>query len=452
MDTDHKKGQRFLFKIAGIAAIGGLLFGYDTAVISGAIGNLQTKFDLSAEAMGGAASAAIWGCVVGVAFSGWLSDRIGRKKVLILSALLFAISAIASALPENISQFVIARFIGGLGVGMASMLSPLYISEVAPAHNRGMLVTLYQLAIVIGINLIYFINLLIAGMGDEAWNVESGWRYMLGSEAIPAGLFLILLFMVPESPRWLAKQGRDDESKSVLIKIHGAEKAEEVFAEIKESLNEAQGTFRELLAPGLRIALIIGMVLAVFSQITGINAIIYYAPEIFKSVGFGTESALLQTVVIGLTNTVFTFVAIRLMDRTGRRKLLLYGVTGMVICLMGMGSSFYFGWSSGPVLLLFILGYIACFASSLGPIPWVIISEIFPTRNRGLAMSISILMLWLGVVAVTQFFPVMLERLGGAFTFWIFMVNAIILVLFVWKMVPETKQKTLEEISRSWKK
>ncbi len=450
--TELKVNQRFLYLIAAIAAFGGLLFGYDTAVISGAIGNIQTKFNLSAEAMGGAASAAIWGCVVGVAFTGYLSDRVGRKKVLILAAVLFAVSAIASAMPENITQFVIARFIGGLGVGMASMLSPLYISEIAPAHNRGMLVTLYQLAIVLGINLIYFINLLIAGIGDETWNVEVGWRYMLGSEAIPAMLFLGLLFLVPESPRWLAKQGRDSEALQVLDRIHTDGKGQSILDEIKATLLEEKGSLRELFTTGLRTPLIIGVVLAVFSQITGINAIIYYAPEIFKSLGFGSESALLQTVLIGSVNTIFTFVAIWLMDRAGRRKLLLWGVSGMIICLFGMGLSFYLDWSSGPILLFFILGFIASFASSLGPIPWVLISEIFPNRNRGLAMSISILCLWLGVVAVTYFFPVLLERVGGAYTFWIFMINAIILVIFIWRMVPETKRKTLEEIELGWRR
>ncbi len=443
--------MRYVYLISIVAAIGGLLFGYDTAVISGAIGNLQTKFNLSAEAMGGAASAAIWGCVVGVLFAGYISDRFGRKKVLIASAVLFATSAILSAIPNSISQFVAARFIGGVGVGIASMLSPLYISEIAPAHNRGMLVTLYQLAIVVGINLIYFVNLLIAGMGDELWNINTGWRYMLGSETIPALLFLLLLLVVPESPRWLAKRGYNKRALDILTKINGVDQGNRVLQEIQETLQEEKGTLKELFSPGLRIAMMVGIVLAIFSQITGINAIIYYAPEIFKSIGFGTESALLQTVIIGVTNTLFTFVAIWLMDKAGRKKLLLVGVSGMIICLFGIGMAFYFNVSSGPILLIFILGYVACFSSSLGPIPWVLISEIFPTKNRGTAMSFSIVMLWLGVVAVTQFFPILIERLGGAFTFWIFMINAIILVLFVWKFVPETKQKTLEEIEKAWK-
>ena len=448
---NDKTNMPYVYMLSVVAAIGGLLFGYDTAVISGAIGNIQIKFQLSDEAMGGVASAAIWGCVFGAVFSGRISDRFGRKKVLIASAILFAVSAVGSAIPVTVTQLVLARFIGGLGVGMASMLSPMYISEIAPAHNRGMLVTLYQLAIVVGINVIYFINLIIAGMGDEQWNIELGWRYMFGSEIIPSTLFLLLLFLVPESPRWLAKQGRDQEAEQILKKINGEVRGAEVLEEIKETLKEQKGTLKELFQPGLRIAMLVGVILAIFSQITGINAIIYYAPEIFKSIGFGTESALLQTVIIGLTNTIFTFVAIWLMDRAGRRKLLLWGVSGMVVCLFGMGASFYFDLNSGPLLLLFILGYIACFASSLGPIPWVLISEIFPNKNRGLAMSVSIVALWLGVVLITQFFPVLLRQLGGAYTFWIFMINAIILVLFIWRFVPETKQKTLEEIERSWK-
>ena len=449
--SSPKPNMKYVYLLATAASLGGLLFGYDTAVISGAIGNLQTKFSLSAEAMGAAASAAIWGCVFGVMCAGYLSDRFGRKKILIASAALFIVSAIGSALPNNISQFALARFVGGLGVGMASMLSPLYISEIAPAQSRGRMVTLYQLAIVLGINLIYFVNLLIAGMGDELWNVEMGWRYMLGSEAIPATLFIVLLLLVPESPRWLTKQGLETEALRVLTKINGKERGRQVLEEVQDTLREEKDSIGELFSPGLRTAMLIGIVLAIFSQITGINAIIYYAPEIFKSVGFGTETALLQTVVIGLTNTLFTFVAIWLMDKTGRRKLLIVGVSGMIICLAGMGAAFYFDLSSGPVLLLFILGYIACFASSLGPIPWVLISEIFPTKNRGTAMSFSIVMLWLSVVAVTQFFPIMLERLGGAPTFWIFMINAMILVIFVFRVVPETKQKTLEEIEASWR-
>jgi|TARA_B110000285_G_scaffold183164_1_gene207211 SP family arabinose:H+ symporter-like MFS transporter len=442
---------KYTYLICAVAAFGGLLFGYDTAVIAGAIGYLQVKFELSPMLTGWAASSAIWGCVFGALFSGALSDKYGRKKVLLLSGLLFTLSALGSAVPDNLTQFVMARFIGGLGVGSASMLSPLYISEIAPAKIRGMLVTLYQLAIVFGINIIYIVNYLIANTHDQVWNVQLGWRYMLGSEGIPAILFFILLFFVPESPRWLVKENRSDEALKILNKINRPEETHRILKEIKEAVNEEKGSFLDLFKPGIRKAMVVGSVLALFSQVTGINAIIYYAPEIFKQVGFGSESALFQTMIIGFVNMLFTLVAIRFIDYWGRRTLLIWGISGMVSCLLGMGMFFYFEITSGSLLLLFILGFIASFASSLGPIPWVLISEIFPTKTRGTAMSFSIVILWLGVVLITQFFPVLLSLFGGAFTFWIFMINALILLIFTLIFIPETKQKTLEEIQEIWK-
>ena len=442
---------KYTYLVCTVAAFGGLLFGYDTAVIAGAIGYLKLKFDLSPMLTGWAASSAIWGCIFGTLFAGRLSDKYGRKKVLLLSGLLFTISALGSAIPDNLTQFVIARFIGGLGVGSASMLSPLYISEIAPAKIRGMLVTLYQLAIVFGINIIYIVNYLIVNTHDQEWNVQIGWRYMLGSEGIPAILFFLLLFFVPESPRWLVKENRSEDARKILNKINALDEARRILKEIKESVNEEKGNFIDLFKSGIRMAILIGSVLALFSQITGINAIIYYAPEIFKQVGFGSESALFQTMIIGFVNMLFTVVAIRLIDYWGRRTLLIWGVSGMIFCLFAMGLFFYFEISSGPLLLLFILGFIGSFASSLGPIPWVMISEIFPTKIRGTAMSFSIVILWLGVVLVTQFFPVLLVLFGGAYTFWIFMINALILLIFTLIIIPETKQKTLEEIQEIWK-
>jgi SP family arabinose:H+ symporter-like MFS transporter len=450
--TDQGTNMKFVYFISAIAAFGGLLFGYDTAVIAGAIGFIETKFQLSPAMTGWAASSAIWGCVIGAMGAGYMSDKFGRKKILIITAILFAISAIGAAIPTTLNQFVVARIIGGIGIGAASMLSPLYISEIAPADKRGMLVTLYQLAIVLGINIIYFVNLLIAGSGTEQWNIDMGWRYMMGSGIIPSALFLVTLFFVPESPRWLASKNREGEALKILEKVNGKAAAALVMADVKNTLQEEKGTIRELFAPGLRTAMIIGVFLALFSQITGINAIIYYAPEIFKSVGFGTDSALLQTVIIGLTNTLFTFVAIKYIDKLGRRKLLLIGLTGMVICLFGVGTVFHFELSSGPLLLIFILGFIASFGCSLGPIPWVIMSEIFPTKTRGIAMSIATLTLWIGVVLVTQLTPVLLSEAGGAVTFWIFGANSIFLLLFTYKMIPETKGKTLEEIEKYWTK
>ncbi|MDJ1505603.1 sugar porter family MFS transporter [Xanthocytophaga agilis] len=441
----------FVLRVCLVAALGGLLFGYDTAVIAGAIGFLQARFDLSPTMVGWVASSAIWGCVAGVAFAGYLSDQFGRKKALLLTAFLFTISGIATALPNSLSLFILARFVGGLAIGAASMLSPLYIAEIAPPHIRGRLVTLYQLAIVIGINLIYYVNMQIAAMGDQAWNTQTGWRIMLGSETIPAILFGILLFFVPESPRWLIKQGKIGQALDILKAVNGTQQAESIREQIRESLEKKTGTFSDLFAPGLRKALSIGVVLALFSQITGINAIIYFAPEIFKRIGFSADSAFMQTFLIGIINTIFTIVALWLVDWQGRRKLLLWGVAGMTICLGVVGYCFYFSLLSGPWLLIAILAYIACFASSLGPIPWIIISEIFPTQTRGVAMSVATGMVWVGVLLITQFTPILLDSVGGAYLFWIFMGNSIVLFLFTLKNIPETKNLTLEEIEQQWK-
>lgn len=445
-----KINMRYVFLITAVAALGGLLFGYDTAVIAGAIGFIETKFALSPAMTGWAVSSAIWGCVFGALIAGYISDKIGRKKVLIATSILFLVSALASALSNSLNQFVMARFIGGLGIGMASMLSPLYISEIAPANKRGMLVTLYQLAIVLGINLVYFINFKVASYSTESWNIDMGWRYMLGSEIVPAVIFFIALFLVPESPRWLASKGRSEEALDILKKVNGSENGKEILSEIKTTINQKKGRFTDLFTSGTKIALIIGIVLALFSQITGINAIIYYAPEIFKEAGFDTQSALFQTLIIGGINTLFTFVAILFIDKLGRKTLLVGGLIGMILSLFCVGLLFYLDFNSGPWLLLFILGFIASFAASLGPIPWVIISEIFPTKTRGIAMSIATLTLWLGVVAVTQFFPILLNKIGSALTFWLFMINATILLVFTLKFIPETKGKTLEEIEKSW--
>lgn len=445
-----KISKSYIIKLTAVAALGGLLFGYDTAVIAGAIGFLQEKFDLTPAMVGWAASSAIWGCVFGAMVAGYASDKWGRKRILLITAVLFALSAIWSALANELSIFVIARFIGGVGVGAASMLSPLYISESAPAKIRGRLVSIYQLAIVLGINIIYIVNYLISLSGNQVWNVEYGWRWMLGSEVIPAGIFFLLLFFVPETPRWLLANGQDIKARSVLTRING-DSALGIENEIKSTLHEEKGTLRELFGKKYRMALIVGVVLALFSQITGINAIIYFAPEIFKSIGMGVESAFFQTILIGIINTAFTFVAIWLIDKSGRRKLLLWGVTGMIVCLFGTGLCFYYEIFTGPWLLLFILGFIASFATSLGPIPWVLISEIFPTKTRGIAMSFCTLILWVGVILITQLTPLALENLGGATTFFIFMGNAIFLLIFTWFFIPETKQRTLEEIEKSWR-
>lgn len=438
-----------VYYITGIAALGGLLFGYDTAVISGAIGFLQTKFELSAAMKGWAASSAIIGCIFGAMLAGWTSDKWGRKRILILTAVLFGVSAIGSAIPANLTQFVIARFIGGLGVGAASMLSPLYITELAPASIRGRLVSLYQLAIVLGILMIFFVNMLVQGLGDELWNVEIGWRYMLGSEILPAILFFTAMFFVPESPRWLVKEGRIDEAMDVLSNINGVETAKNILKDIQEALLEEKGTLKELLTGRFKKAVLVGVGLAVFSQFQGINAIMYYAPEIFKEVGIPTHLAFLQTVIIGVINTIFTFVAILFVDKVGRKALLLGGGVGMGVSLLMIGLCFQFEWT-GILLLFFIVTYTGCFAASFGPVTWVVMSEIFPLKMRGIAMSVATFAIWVAVYIVTQLFPVFLEEFGPANTFFIFFAMSVLGFFFVLLKVPETKGKTLEEIERHW--
>ncbi|QEC66671.1 sugar porter family MFS transporter [Panacibacter ginsenosidivorans] len=448
----QKRNNWYIYKATLVAAVGGLLFGYDTAVIAGAIGFMKQYYSLSDAMTGWVASCALLGCIAGAMYAGKLSDNIGRKKVLMLAALLFAISSIGTAMPPNLTFFVVFRLIGGMGIGIASMLSPMYISEMAPADIRGKLISVFQLGVVSGILLIYFVNAGIAGMYDEAWNISTGWRYMFGSGLIPSVIFILLLLTVPESPRWLAKKKRNEEALYILTKINGTTKAQQELNEINNTLaDETSLPISEMLKPGLRRALLIGIVLAIFSQVTGINAVMYYAPEIFKSTGDGSGSALMQTVLVGIINVAFTLVAIKYVDKLGRKALLLIGIAGMTICLLAVGAAFYFNAQQGYLVLIGILCYIACFAISLGPLTFVVIAEIFPTKARGTAMSVAVFSLWVAVFLVSQSFPILMGSIGNAFTFWIYMFMAICAFLFVWKMVPETKEKTLEEIENYWK-
>ncbi|CAN5151069.1 arabinose-proton symporter AraE [soil metagenome] len=447
----QKRSNRYIYKATLVAAVGGLLFGYDTAVIAGAIGFMKQYYTLSDAMTGWVASCALLGCVAGAMYAGKLSDNIGRKKVLMLAALLFAISSIGTAMPPNLTFFVVFRLIGGMGIGIASMLSPMYISEMAPADIRGKLISVFQLGVVSGILLIYFVNAGIAGMYDEAWNISTGWRWMFGSGMIPSVIFILLLLTVPESPRWLAKQKRNEEALDILTKINGEQKAKLELAEINQSLaDDTSLSLSEMMKPGLRRALLIGIVLAIFSQVTGINAIMYYAPEIFKSTGDASGSALMQTVFVGIINVVFTLVAIWYVDKLGRKALLLIGIAGMTICLLTVGTAFYFQMQQGNLVLIAILGYIACFAISLGPLTFVVIAEIFPTKARGTAMSVAVFCLWVAVFLVSQTFPILMGSIGIGYTFWIYMIMAIGAFVFVWKMVPETKEKTIEEIKGFW--
>lgn len=445
----QKENTSYLLKATAAAALGGLLFGYDTAVISGAIGFLKINYGLSAAMEGWVASCALIGCVVGAALSGTLSDKIGRKKVLLICALLFGISSVGTGI-SNLNGFVFFRMMAGVAIGMASMVSPMYIAEIAPASKRGSLVSINQLGVVSGILIIYFVNAYIAGLHDEAWNVSSGWRWMFASGALPSIVFLIALIAVPESPRWLAKQNQWDAASSIVIKTNGADLAPIVMQEIKAALQQEEGSIREIFKPGIRTAIVIGCLLCIFSQVTGINAIMYYAPEIFKATGFSSNAALLQTVMVGAVNLLFTLVAIKYVDSIGRKKLLLIGIAGMAICLAAVGVAFYLEMQQGYAVLVAILAYIACFEISLGPLTFVVIAEIFPNRIRGRAMSICIFILWVAVFIVSQTFPMLKDSIGVGYTFWIYMIMAIIAFLFVWKMIPETKGKTLEEIEKTW--
>ena len=441
----------YLMLLTVVAALGGLLFGYDTAVISGAVGFLQSHFHLGAGLKGWAASSALIGCIVGAMFGGPLSDRYGRKKMLLLCAVLFALSGLASALPRTLTQFVWARFAGGFAIGSVSVLSPLYIAEIAPERMRGRLVSLYQLAIVVGILVVFLVNLLIQRLGDETWNTAYGWRWMMGSLTLPAGLFGILLLFIPESPRWLMKVGRRSAAEQVMVRVGGQAAADREIRQIEASLNQAEGQFAELFTGGYRRALVIGVALAAICQFSGINAIMYYAPEIFKSIGVGRETAFTQTVSIGVVNLLFTFVAIWLVDKAGRKALLIGGSIVQVMALTAVGILFARG-VGGLGLLFFIVLFTAAFASAMGPVPWIVISEIFPTKIRGRAMSVAVLVIWLSCFIVSQTFPMLVDSIGNAKTFWIYALCSLAGLIFVVVVVPETKGKTLEEIEQSWKR
>lgn len=447
--SDQAGALPYVVLLSLVAAVGGLLFGYDTAVIAGGIGFLQEHFELSAAMKGWAASSALLGCIAGAMASGTLGDRFGRKRMLIVCAILFAVSAIGSAIPSNLTEFSIARFLGGGGVGAASMLSPLYIAEIAPAKIRGRLVSLNQLAIVCGIFGVFFVNLYIQRMGDHSWNVEHGWRWMFGSETLPAILFLLLLSRVPESPRWLVRQNRREEALAIFTRISGAEEAHRELASIEKSLSLETESIGQLFRPGLRMALTIGLALAIFQQFSGINAIMYYAPEIFKATGSSVDTAFLQAVSVGTVNLLFTFLAIWLVDKVGRKILLLAGAAVECLALAGVGYHFSVG-STGWSVLFFVLLYVAAFAATMGPVVWVVISEIFPTKIRGRAMSIVIVALWIACFVVSQTFPILVEQLGSARTFAGYSIICACCFFFVLGFVPETKGKTLEEIEQSW--
>lgn len=468
----EKGSLRYVFSLTLVATLGGLLFGYDTAVISGTVGSLDKFFiepyglsETAANSMlGRVVSSALIGCIIGGLMGGLVSLKLGRRNGLLLAAVLFLISAIGSAIPEMflapigkgdhtfVTAFVIYRIIGGVGVGLASMLSPMYIAEVAPANIRGKLVSWNQFAIIFGMLVVYFVNYAIALQGDDTWLNAIGWRWMFASEIIPAILFLILLFFVPETPRYLVLRDRPEKALSVLTKINGAETGRKVLEEIKETLVLHSG---KLFSYGM-LVVVIGILLSAFQQFVGINVVLYYAPEIFKNMGSGTDTALLQTIIVGIINLSFTVLAIVTVDKFGRKPLQIIGAVGMAFFMFALGFAFFFQ-KLGLAALIFMLGYVACFAVSWGPVTWVLLAEIFPNRIRGRAMAVAVAAQWISNYLVSWTFPMMdkstflTNLFHQGFSYWIYGVMGILAALFMWKYVPETKGKTLEEMERLWK-
>ena len=426
-----------------IAALGGLLFGFDTGVISGAIPFIRGEFELTTYQEGFAVSNLMIACTVGALIAGPIAEWAGRKKVLILCSLLFLISAIFSALPQSFMELVVARFIGGLGVGVASVVSPMYITEISPANIRGRLVALNQLAIVVGILCSYLSNWALLDTGIN------NWRFMLATESIPSVIFLFGLIFVPESPRWLMKKGDEKGALRILNIVSGKNNAVKELAEIKESLLQKRVSIKELLHPSLRKVLIIGVLFSLFAHLTGIDTIIYYGPIIFLESGFQTDDAFLASVMIGVTNLVFTIIGIFMVDKFGRRILLLVGMAGMGVSMTLVGFCMESSIISAKWTLLWIMTYIASFAMSIGVVIWVYLSEIFPTRVRGQALSVATMFLWLGNVVLTQLFPVMMEAFGGG-TFYIFSIICLISFIFFILMIKETKGLSLEQIEKIW--
>jgi len=461
-DNQARYNMAFIWLVCFVAAMGGLLFGYDWVVIGGAKPFYEPYFGITDETpfrRGLAQSSALIGCLLGAILSGVFSDKSGRKRLLILAGLLFTVSAVGTAFARNFLSFNVFRVIGGVGIGLASNLSPMYIAEISPAGMRGKLVSINQLTIVIGILAAQIINLLIArpvpkGAGTEfildSWNGQYGWRWMFGVETVPAFLFFLLMFFVPESPRWLVKYGRDKRAAKILSRLGGKEYADFEIRDIKNTLASeeiASVNFRDLLEPKLFRIVGLGVFLAVFQQWCGINVIFNYAQEVFASAGYGVSDILLNIVVTGVVNLLFTFVAIYTVDRFGRRILMLIGASGLAGIYAILGTGYYFH-STGVHMLILVVSAIACYAMSLAPITWVVISEIFPNRIRGAAMSVAVFSLWVGCTALTLTFPYLIGGLGAHGAFWLYGVICVVGFVVIFKKLPETKGKSLEDIER----
>ena len=455
----------YLVFLSVVAALGGFLFGYDTAVISGTIAQVTEQFGLDALQQGWYVGCALIGSIIGVLFAGILSDKFGRKSTMILSAILFSTSAIGCAVSTDFNQLVIYRIIGGVGIGVVSIISPLYISEVAVAQYRGRLVSLYQLAVTIGFLGAYLVNYQLLGYSMSNPDVSTGWwnlvfvsevwRGMLGMETLPAIMFFIIIFFIPESPRWLILKGKEEKATNILERIYTSSK-EALFqlTETKSVLSsESKSEWKLLLQPGIRKAVIIGVCIAVLGQFMGVNAVLYYGPSIFENAGLSGGDSLFYQVLVGLVNTLTTVLALVIIDKVGRKKLVYYGVSGMVISLVLIATYFIYGESwgiSSIFLLIFFLFYVFCCAVSICAVVFVLLSEMYPTRVRGLAMSIAGFALWIGTYLIGQLTPWMLQNLTPAGTFFLFAIMCVPYMLIVWKLVPETTGKSLEEIERYW--
>ena len=451
---------RYVWLISSVAAMGGLLFGWDWVVIGGAKPFFQRYFQLATEAqIGWANSCALVGCFFGALMAGALSDKFGRKRLLILSAWMFALTSIGNALAQKFSIFIAWRMLGGVGIGLASSLSPMYISEVAPAQTRGKLVSLNQLTIVLGILLAQVVDWALVhklpeGASDElirnSWFGQQGWRWMFGLTAAPAVLFLLGMSMVPESPRWLVKNRRASNAKAVLTKIGGEAYASAAMAEIDSTLASEElqrARFSDLFQRKMLKVLALGVILAVFQQWCGINSIFNYAEEIFRAAGYDISMVLKNIAWTGSVNMVFTFVALGAVDRLGRRPLMLLGAAGLAVIYTAMGFCYAHHVHGFPVLLL-VLAAIACYSMSLAPVTWVVISEIFPNRIRGAAMSVAVMALWIACFLLTYTFPMLNQKLGASGTFWLYAVICLAGLIYIFAALPETKNKSLEQIER----
>jgi len=440
--------KSYVYLISTVAAVGGFLFGYDLSIVSGAVIFLKKEFNLTPSEVGFVVSSAVIGCllgppIIGAGFSDWL----GRKKVLLVTAMIFGVGAVGTAIPRNLTEFNFFRILGGVGVGVASIVSPMYISEIAPAWLRGRLVTVNQLAIVTGSLASIIVSYLLS--------FTESWRWMFASEAVPVLLLLAGLTLVPESPRWLIEKHRDAEALAVLAKIEGVVYAQREMEEIRGSFRQESGTFSELLRPGMRTALFIAVMLAILQQFTGVSPLLFYTPIVFQKAGFEQASdAILQSIIVNVWNLICTVAAFGLVDRLGRRPLLLVGCSGMALGLSLMGLIFHYDLKGIWIVLVMFL-CVGSYVISLAPLAWLIMSEIFPNRIRGRAMAIASFALWLAAFIGAQTFPLLVSSIEGAFgtaagVFWIYAAVCVFAIIFGWLMVPETKGKSLEEISRSW--